>query len=164
MEKIAKQTLLFNSPLETGVRSVLILNAAYPLGFDLTQLTWLDHLVVHTGDISGPDSLHPDIPQRAGELVVRRSMVEEGLKLMQKLHLIDSKFTNEGILYSASEDSSLFVQLVRTSYGKALKERSEWLVKYVAKQKREKLASLINEKVGRWTIEFQADERHGAMK
>jgi len=53
---------LFNSPLETGVRSVLLLDVAQPQSFDLTHLTWLDHLVVHTADIGGPASLHPDIP------------------------------------------------------------------------------------------------------
>ena len=50
---------LFNSPLETGVRSVVLLNTAYPRAFDLKELTWLDHLVVHTGDISGPESSAP---------------------------------------------------------------------------------------------------------
>src|SRR3546814_2115955 len=42
---------LFNSALETGVRSALILDAARPRSFDLAHLTWLDHLVVHTADI-----------------------------------------------------------------------------------------------------------------
>jgi len=94
---------LFNGALETGVRSVVILETAYPHGFDLTQLTWLDHLVVHTSDLGGPDSLHPNVPQRNGELLVRRSLVEQGLMLMQRLHLIEAKFTPEGIVYVACE-------------------------------------------------------------
>ena len=50
---------LFNSTLETGVRSVVILDALHPRAFDLAHLTWFDHLVVHTSDIGGPGSLHP---------------------------------------------------------------------------------------------------------
>ena len=62
MSAVAKPQL-FNSPLETGVRSVVLLHAATPRSFDLTHLTWLDHLVVHTQYLpNGPDSLHPDIP------------------------------------------------------------------------------------------------------
>ena len=38
---------LFNSPLETGIRALAILDAAYPRAFDLSEPTWLDHLVVH---------------------------------------------------------------------------------------------------------------------
>jgi len=86
------QQNLFNGALETGVRSVVILETAYPRTFDLTQLTWLDHLVVHTEDLDGPRSLHPNIPQRNGELLVRRSLVEQGLMLMQQLHMIETKF------------------------------------------------------------------------
>jgi len=74
--------------LETGVRSVILLDTAYPRSFDLMQLTWLDHLVVHTADIDGPKSLHPNIPQRNGELLVRRSLVEEGLTLMRRKGLL----------------------------------------------------------------------------
>jgi hypothetical protein len=103
---------LFNSPLETGVRSVVLLHAATPRAYDLTHLTWLDHLVVHTGDVAGPPSLHPDIPQRAGELVVRRQIVEEGLRLMSRLHMVEFRYTERGILYATREDASLFVQLI----------------------------------------------------
>jgi hypothetical protein len=46
-----RNQLPFNSALETGIRSVGILVAAYPRAFDLQQLVAFDHLVVHTGDI-----------------------------------------------------------------------------------------------------------------
>jgi hypothetical protein len=82
----------FNSALETGIRALVVLEAFHPRHCDLTELTWFDHLVVHTSDIQGEDvpfSLHPDLPNRAGELLVRRRLVEESLLLMQRLHLVD---------------------------------------------------------------------------
>src|SRR5262249_33589094 len=82
--------ILFNGALDTGVRSVIVLDAAHPRTFDIAKLTWCDHLVVHTADINGPPSLHPDIPQRTGELLVRRRLVEDGVNLMRRLHLIDA--------------------------------------------------------------------------
>jgi len=150
--------LLFNSPLETGVRSVVLLDAATPAAYDLTHLTWLDHLVVHTHDLpNGPPSLHPDIPQRSGELIVRRKNVEEGLKLMSHLHMVEARYADEGILYAATEEASLFVQLLRSSYGKGLKERANWLINYITNSDQKFLTNLIQEKVGRWTIEFQSE-------
>jgi len=149
---------LFNSPLETGVRSVILLNAASPRAYDLTHLTWLDHLVVHTGDLAeGHPSLHPDIPQRAGELVVRRQIVEDGLQLMSHLHMIERRYTADGVLYASREDASLFVQLIRSRYGQDLKKRAAWLMEYVTNSDQEFLAKLIKEKVGRWVIEFQGE-------
>jgi hypothetical protein len=150
---------LFNSPLETGVRSVVLLDAAYPRGFDLTQLVWLDHLVVHTADIDGPESLHPSIPQRSGELLVRRSLVEEGLALMQRMHLVEIKFTADGIVYVACDQAGPFVRLVRTQYGRALKERASWLLEYLGMHGFEHLHQVIATKIGRWAIEFQSEAK-----
>jgi hypothetical protein len=151
----AKKPMLFNSALETGVRSVVLLHAASPRAYDITHLTWLDHLVVHTHDLpEGPPSLHPDIPQRSGELVVRRTIVEDGLKLMVHLHMLEVQYTDNGILYAATEEASLFVQLIRSEYGKLLKQRASWLIDYVTHSDPSFLVNLIQEKVGRWTVEF----------
>src|SRR6266478_2482225 len=97
------------------------------------------------------------IPQRAGELVVRRQIVEEGLRLMSRLHMVEFRYTERGILYATREDASLFVQLIRSSYGRILKERAKWLIDYVTESDDEFLAKLIREKVGRWTADFQGE-------
>lgn len=150
------QKNLFNGALETGVRSVVILETAYPRTFDLTQLTWLDHLVVHTEDLDGPRSLHPNIPQRNGELLVRRTLVEKGLMLMRQLHMIEAKFTSSGIVYIACEQASPFVQLIRSDYGRTLKDRAEWVLDYFSERGADHLHDVITKKIGRWAIEFQS--------
>ncbi|WP_413524975.1 ABC-three component system middle component 2, partial [Photobacterium phosphoreum] len=69
------QDLIFNSPLETGIRAICILTVNPSLNFDLQQLVALDYLVVHTGDFeNGPKSLHPNVNARAGELIIRRQL------------------------------------------------------------------------------------------
>jgi hypothetical protein len=153
---------LFNSPLETGVRSVVLLNTAYPRAFDLKELTWLDHLVVHTGDISGPDSLHPNVPHRDGELLVRRSLVEQGITLMSRLHMVEAKYGTSGIVYAALDQAAPFVKLIRTEYGRALKERAAWLIGYLSEHDAEHLHEIINRKIGRWAVEFQNDLKPGS--
>lgn len=150
---------LFNSPLETGVRSAILLDTAYPRSFDLMQLTWLDHLVVHTADIGGPESLHPNVPQRNGELLIRRALVEEGLTLMRRMHVIATKFTADGIVYLADDEAAHLVRLIRTDYGSALKERAKWLIEYLDKHGFEHLHSIITTKIGRWAIEFQSNNK-----
>ncbi|MBF0108698.1 MAG: hypothetical protein HQL76_05945 [Magnetococcales bacterium] len=151
---------LFNSPLETGVRALVVLNAAYPMMFDLSQLTWLDHLVVHTADIKGPDSLHPDLPHRTGELLVRRPVIEESLTLMRRLHLVDVVADDYGIRYQASEEAYPFVELMRSPYAQALKERAKWLAENVCTLDAHQLEKLVTEKIGRWKVEFQGQGQH----
>lgn len=147
---------LFNGPLETGVRSLVILNAAFPQAFDLMEMTWLDHLVVHSGDILGPQSLHPNVPHRDGELLVRRSLVEEGITLMRRLHLVEARFESTGIVFAALDQAGPIVTLMRTEYGRALKARAAWLVDYLNERGREHLKDVISQKIGRWAVEFQS--------
>jgi hypothetical protein len=157
MTDTASPPALFNGALETGVRSVIVLDAAYPRTFDIAKLTWCDHLVVHTADINGPSSLHPDIPQRTGELLVRRRLVEEGVNLMRRLHLIDATADTGGIRYQASEEASAFVEALRSEYAHDLKQRATWLAGYLQEHSDDTLAQVIAERIGRWAVEFQGE-------
>jgi hypothetical protein len=148
---------LFNSALETGVRAVVILDAVHPRAFDLAHLTWCDHLVVHTCDIGGPISLHPDIPQRTGELLVRRRLVEDGIKLMRRLHMIEADVSSEGIRFRASDDASAFVESLRSEYSSELKARAVWLALFLTRMSDADLAGLISARIGRWAVEFQGE-------
>ncbi|MGN6479792.1 ABC-three component system middle component 2 [Luteibacter sp.] len=149
---------LFNSTIETGVRSVLLLNAAFPNTYDVTAITWFDHLIVHTGDIGGPTSLHPDVPQRSGELLVRRRLVEEGLSMMRRLHLVDFVPNGSaGLLYRASEEAGGIVELLSTPYAIALKERASWMANHVLTRTRDDVEKLVASRVGRWNIEFRSN-------
>ena len=148
---------LFNSPLEAGVRAVIVLDALYPRAMDVAHLTWCDHLVVHTADVGGPESLHPDIPQRTGELLVRRRLVEEGVTLMRRRHMIEADIGERGIFYLASDEASAFVEMLRSIYSVELKKRATWLARFLEDKSEEALASLIAERIGRWAVEFQGE-------
>jgi hypothetical protein len=148
---------LFNSALETGVRAVIVLDAVYPRAFDIARLTWCDHLVVHTADIGGPTSLHPDIPERTGELLVRRRLVEDGVNLMRRLHMIDADIGASGIQFRASEEASSFVEALRSEYASALKHRAVWLALFLSEKSDDDFAALITARIGRWAVEFQGE-------
>ena len=67
------------------------------------------------------------MPSRSGELLVRRSLIEESLTLMRRLHLIDVIADEHGIVYQASDEAYSFVELMRSKYACDLKARSKWL-------------------------------------
>jgi hypothetical protein len=145
---------LFNSRLETGVRALIVLEAVHPAALDLLELTWFDHIVIHTGDLDGPPSLHPNVPYRSGEMIVRRRMIEQSLTLMQRLHLVDVVAGKEGIRYRASDEAYPVIQLMRSPYTQKLRERAGWLAANIYSMDREDIEALIADKVGRWKIEF----------
>lgn len=151
----ASGVTLFNSPLETGTRAVVVLEAAYPRALDLRRLTWFDHLVVHTADAGGPDSLHPSLPERTGELLVRRRLVEESITLMRRLHLVDAVADGDGIAFRAAEEAPAFVGLMRTTYAMALKKCAAWLISEFADLTADEMAGRIENRLNRWAIEFR---------
>lgn len=151
----------FNSTLETGIRALVVLEAFYPRHCDLMEMTWFDHLIVHTGDIDGqdvPESLHPDLPNRTGELLVRRQLVERSLRMMQQMHLVDVFETEAGIEFCASEEAPSYVELLQTPYSLALKERARWMADRFAQQESAEIRELIESRIGRWTTEFTTDD------
>lgn len=155
----------FNSTLETGIRSVVLLEAFYPRRWGLLEMTWLDHLVVHTGDLDGdnvPPSLHPALPNRAGELLVRRRLVEESLRAMQRVHLVDVEDSEGGIVYCASEEVPSFLGALRSEYTMALKERAGFLARRFASLSTEEIKATIEARIGRWTAEFGDGDATGA--
>lgn len=118
---------LFNSSLEAGIRAVVLLESLRPETADLSEMVLLDHVVVHTCDIGGPDSLHADVPGRKGEMLVRRSLVAAGLKLMQLCHLVEEDGTPDGLIWRASDSAASYLELLESDYSVRLKQCAAWL-------------------------------------
>src|SRR6266700_5971794 len=94
---------LFNTPLECGLRMLFLLNACAPKKADLQRLISYDYLLVHSGDVEqSPGSLHPAVPFRGSEWLVKRDIVRGGLDLMFARELIDKKLEPTGIFYAGS--------------------------------------------------------------
>ena len=128
------QPQLFNTPLEAGVRALLILDAFAPRAFDLATMSLLDYYIVHTGDAGGPPSLPPEINARAGEYFVRRHLVEEGLRLMARASLVEQVFTSSGIAFRAHETATAMIDLFGSAYNRHLSDAAKWLALEAADQ------------------------------
>ncbi len=149
---------IFNTPFESGVRSLILLTACFPLSVGLRRLVVLDHLVVHTGDIDGPESLHPSESSRGAELLVRRGLVHSGLALMGTRGLVVRSATSEGFRYLAGEEAGTFIDLLRSDYSVALKQRADWLVNEIATLSDGEIDDLVRSRMDLWDTEFQADQ------
>src|ERR1035438_6479998 len=117
-----RKAVTFNGPLEAGLRAAAVLGAAHPRSFDLQRLVAFDYLLVHTGDIDGPISLHPPAPLQSAELLIRRKLVQQALLLMMTRELVSREFVAEGIRYRAGENAAPFLSSLESDYLKAIKE------------------------------------------
>jgi hypothetical protein len=115
-----------------------------------------DYLLVHSGDVEdGPASLHPAVPFRGSELLVKRELVRAGLDAMFAKELLEKRFEPTGICYRATALTGAFLKLLVSSYASALRARAEWVVTRFANYSDAELESYMTANVGRWGAEFE---------
>lgn len=146
----------FNSALESGLRALCLLYEAYPVAFDTQRLVFFDYLVVHSGDVEeGPESLHPATPFRSNEWVVRRRLVNHGLRLLMQRGLVTPEFRDTGILFSASEAAGAFVACLSEGYTERLRERAKWVISTFGLTEESELNDYFTRHLDRWGAEFE---------
>lgn len=145
----------FNSALETGVRMLAILIARYPKAHDLGRLVQYDYLTVHSADADGPPSLHPPLPLRSGELLVRRGLIGSGLRLMMSRALVRRDLHDHGFLYRAEDSAASFLDNMKSPYIVALRDRADWVAATFDELSADELDAIVKRLFETWTIEFQ---------
>lgn len=147
--------LAFNGPLEMGLRSLILLLETFPNGLDLQRLVVLDYLLVHSGDIlNGPVSLHPPSPLRAGEVSIRRGLVEQGLHVYGYRGLITRQLSDDGIRYVAEEGAAALLDALSSEYVTALRQRAHWVIETFGALDDQELKAVLADTIGRWRSEF----------
>lgn len=144
---------LFNTPLEAGLRTLIILDAFAPEAFDIGELSLLDYYVVHASDAGAKNSVHPDLEARAGEYFVRRKLIQDGLLLMVGSFLVDEVHCDRGILYRSREMTSALVDLMSSHYNSRLKESCGWLLKKSREEGLEVFFQGLRSGIARWSHE-----------
>jgi hypothetical protein len=137
----------FNTPLETGIRVLILLGEGYPQPFSLDRLVMLDHVLVHTGDFDGPRSVHPASPYRVAEPYVRRELVQRSLILLRSRGLAVELPSDMGFLWQAGEPAAPFIELLTAQYHQILRSRAGWTISAFGSVDELVLASTMGERV-----------------
>lgn len=153
-----KNSNIFNTPLEVGLRSLILLTEATPTYMDLQRLVYYDYLLIHSGDIdNGPSSLHPATPFRSGEIIIKREALKRGLLLMKSKELVEINFSKKGILYKSTNLSRKFLEYFTSVYAKYLKKTAKWVIKEFNDYTDRDLDHFINSNLYKWGSEFNHD-------
>lgn len=155
------ETQTFNSPIETGVRALILLAESYPDQLDLQRLLEFDYILVHTKDVDGPPSIHPALPLRSGELLVRRQLIERGLMLMMSRGLINRHATPKGFMYQADDSAGPFLDALTAEYLDDLKDRAVWVIDRFSEMSDHDIRVMLSKVYDQWSREFQVPEQPG---
>jgi len=158
MPETTETVQTFNSPIETGIRALILLSESYPLQLDLQRILEFDYILVHSGDVDGPPSIHPALPLRSGELLVRRQLIERGLLLMVSRGLVSRHATPNGFTYQAEDDAGPFLDALTAEYLDDLKDRATWVVDRFSDMSDHEIRVLLTRVYDQWSREFQVPE------
>ncbi len=159
MNKTLAHEQVFNSAFETGLRALCTLSAGWPHEFDVQQLLAFDHIIVHSSDMpGGPISLHPQVQQRNGELLVRRPLIQKGLALMEAKRLVSTRVSNAQILYVSTDLAPVFLDSLANPYLQKLIERADWAVSTFGELGPDAFFNVFNAAFDRWSTEFQISD------
>ncbi len=149
---------LFNTPLEIGLRALIILSECESSEFDIQRLVYYDYLLLHSSDFKdGPPSIHPGTPHRSGELLIRREILQQGVALMQSRGLLKKVFHPTGIRYSPTAIAKPFLTYFESDYFQDLCSRAEWVHRQFEKWTDEELSKFMNTNLDKWGAEFSRE-------
>jgi len=146
----------FNTPLEAGLRALFLMSTG-TRAFDSQRLVILDYILVHSGDLGGGPSLHPEAPSQKGELLVRRQLIQDGLALMRSRDLLDRRFSSRGITYRATKAGRHVADQFESDYAQLLRDRARWVIDNFGGLSDRQLSESLKEHIGDWDEELVRD-------
>jgi hypothetical protein len=155
---IKRDIQLFNTPVEIGFRAITLLSEMAPKVCDIQRLVFYDYLLLHSNDVQGgPPSLHPPMPYRTCEILIRSELLLNGLKVMISKELADVEFTDKGRQFKATVLTRPFLEHLDSSYAKSLKISAKWVIENFNGYSDEKLETYIKDNLSRWGGEFSKE-------
>jgi hypothetical protein len=146
---------VFNSPLEISLRVLLTLALIGNKGLSIERLVVYDYLILNSGDVEGgPASLHPALPNRSSQLLIKRELIKKSLRILSSKELISVKYSKKGILYSPSKLSVPFMNYFESEYFLELKSRIEWVIENFSSKTEKSIDKYISSNLTKWGSEF----------
>ena len=146
---------VFNSPLEIALRVLLILHLNGKKSLSMERLIIYDYLIIHSGDLpDAPKSLHPSLPNRSSQLLIKRELMQKALLILSSKELISIKYEKSGIQYAQSKLAEPFISYFDSVYFNKLKESTKWVTETFNKKTDKGLDKIINVNIDKWGSEF----------
>jgi hypothetical protein len=144
----------FNNEIEVGLRILIILRFKYPASMDKELLNYFSFFSLHSKDIGDNNSLHPDVPNRFGELSVKIELIHRSLNMLILKGLVSQISTKNGIEYVATEAAAPFIDSLSEKYSEELIEKVKWTINYFRDFKHNDIREFVRINKHKWGSEI----------
>jgi hypothetical protein len=144
---------LFNNEIEVGLRVLIILRFKYPSSLDKELLNYFSFFSLHSKDIGDESSLHPDVPNRFGELSVKIELIHRSLNMLILKGLVHQVNTSTGIEYKATEIAAPFIDSLSEKYSEELIKKVRWVINHFESSEHDDIRKFVKNNKHRWGSE-----------
>lgn len=148
------QTKIYNTPIELGLRALVILHGRNREVMDLEKIMYLDYLCLNTSDLNGPQSLHAPTPNRGVQVFAKKALLQKGISIMLSKELIELTVKPDGFYYGISAAGELFLTMFQTKYFLEFVDRSSWVLERWGTLSTLDIKKFIDVKIQNWGGEF----------
>ena len=145
---------VFNNEIEMGLRILVILKCIYPQSLDVEMINYYDYFILHAKDVGGEESLHADVPNRSGELSVKRGLIQDSLNMLMLKGLVEHKYTENGIEYIASEEVAPLIDNLSASYTQDLIKSTIWVCNHFKSMSNKEIRNFVLRNKNKWGSEI----------
>lgn len=146
---------MMNSPMEFGLRAMILLAKIEGEGIDIDKLLIYDYLLTNSGEFNEEyPSLHVETPYKYSKLVVKREILKEGVNIFTKCGLIDIVLDERGIYYKKNIYTEAFLKNMTSKYKEKLEQIAEWIISDIHFKNGFKIEEEINKRILKYGIEF----------
>lgn len=148
------EEVIFNGRIELALRTLYLLKHSNK-DLDLQRILYYNYLMVHSSDISGgPNSLHPNLPNRSCEIIVLREKFKEAIQMLTSKGIISIKYKKKGVYYTKNNNTLKFLSYFESEYSKKMDDIARWTCDYFGKENDNKISQFINSNLSKWGEEF----------
>ncbi len=134
-----------------GIRILVILRCIYPRSIDAEILNYYSYFSVHSGDIGDKQSLHPDVPNRFGELSIKMDLIHKSIRMLLSKKLVKQKYTKYGFEYETTEMTAPFLDSLNEAYLVALTAKVKWVSEsFINSYSAKEIRLFVNENRYKW--------------
>jgi hypothetical protein len=151
-----------NGPLEVGIRTLIVLDALFPARADVGRLVLYDYCLLHSGDFGGPESIHPEVPLRSGELGIKRESLDAGLEVVIRSGLAVITSSADGVVFGATDNTGPFIDLLQSTHARDLRVRAAWVVATFGDLDESQLRRETQSVISAWEAEFELSDESRA--
>lgn len=146
---------MMNSPIEFGLRALILLTQIGDEGIDIDRLLIYDYLLTNSGEFNKEyPSLHAETPYKYSKLVVKREVLKEGVNIFTKCGLIDVILNETGIYYKKNMYTEAFLKNMTSKYKQKLVDIARWIISDIHYKDDSKIEEEINSRILKYGIEF----------